>query len=228
MSRAAFREQLIQELPALLREDPTLRTLVIEMVRPYFADKAETQDRFMQMLNELRQMREESERRWRENERRWQENWKVLKDMMAEIKNLRYRFDSTLGALGARWGLHAEEAFREAMANILRDLRPDLNILRVVEKDEEGEVFGHPDQIELDLIIRNGMLIIAEIKSSMSKGDIIFFERKARFYEKRHGRKADRLIVISPMVEPKALETAHALGIEVFTAPDDAAKALDK
>jgi len=33
--------------------------------------------------------------------------------------------------------------------------------------DEQGEVFGHPDQIELDIIIKNGLLLICELKSSI-------------------------------------------------------------
>jgi hypothetical protein len=43
------------------------------------------------------------------------------------------------------------------------------------------------------------------------------FERKARFYERRHQRRADRLIVVSPMIEPKALSVARALGIETYS-----------
>ncbi len=265
MSRETFRERLVRELPQLLQQDPTLRMVVLDIVRPYFAGKQETESRFDRMLNELRRMREESERRWQENQRRWEEwqktweeerhkweqqwqenqrrweenerrwqenqrrweeNWKVIKDMMSEIKNLRYRFDSTLGALGARWGVHAEETFRQAIAGILKDLLPEVKVTRVVEWDDTGEVFGRPDQVELDLIIHDGQFIIGEIKSSMSKGEIYLFERKARFYEKRHGRKADRLIVISPMVEEDAREVAQQLGIEVYTYADDAARSL--
>ncbi len=54
------------------------------------------------------------------------------------------------------------------------------------------------------------------------------FERKVRYYEKLHGRKADRLIVISPMVEPTALEVASKLGIEVYSHADDAGQALSE
>jgi len=43
------------------------------------------------------------------------------------------------------------------------------------------------------------------------------FERKARFYERRHNRKADRLIVISPMIEEPAERVARELGIELYS-----------
>ncbi len=42
------------------------------------------------------------------------------------------------------------------------------------------------------------------------------FERKARFYERRHDKKANRLLVISPMVDARAREVAKKLGIEVY------------
>jgi len=74
----------------------------------------------------------------------------------------------------------------------------DTQVLNVNEYDDQGEVFGRPDQIELDIIIKNGLLLICDLKSSIDKGGMYLFECKARFYERRHDRKADRLIVISP------------------------------
>ena len=82
-------------------------------------------------------------------------------------------------------------------------------------------MFGRPDQIELDIIIKNGLLILVEIKSSMSKPDMYIFERKVRFYEKRHQRKASDMIVISPMVAPNALPVAEKLGIRVYSSVED-------
>jgi hypothetical protein len=39
----------------------------------------------------------------------------------------------------------------------------------VTDYDDSGEVFGCPDQIELDVIIKNGLLLIRELKSSIDK-----------------------------------------------------------
>ncbi len=47
------------------------------------------------------------------------------------------------------------------------------------------------------------------------------FERKVRFYEDRHARKADRMIVISPMIDPRAGQVAERLGIEMFSDSED-------
>ena len=43
------------------------------------------------------------------------------------------------------------------------------------------------------------------------------FERKARFYENFQQRKANRLIVISPMIDAKAQQVAQTLGIECYS-----------
>jgi hypothetical protein len=47
------------------------------------------------------------------------------------------------------------------------------------------------------------------------------FERKVRFYEKRHECKADRMIVVSPMIELKARRVAEKLGIEIYSDASD-------
>ena len=89
-------------------------------------------------------------------------------------------------------------------------------MLNVNEYDDQGTVFGRPDQIELDVIIQNGLLLICELKSSIDKAGMYIFERKARFYEQRHQRTANRLIVISPMIDPWARQVAERLGIETY------------
>jgi hypothetical protein len=73
----------------------------------------------------------------------------------------------------------------------------------------------------LDVIIKNGHLILCEIKSSMSRSDMYAFSRKADFYEAQHNREADRRLVISPMVDDKAVAIAESLGIEVYTYVDE-------
>jgi hypothetical protein len=136
----------------------------------------------------------------------------VHEEIMAQAR----KFDRSIGALGARWGLQSEAAFRNALAGILEQSF-GVTVRNVCEFDDTGEVFGRPDQVELDIIIKNGLLLILELKSSMDKAGIYSFERKARFYERRHQRQADRLIVVSPMIEPKALAVARELGIETYS-----------
>jgi hypothetical protein len=178
-------------------------------------------ERWEEGQRQFAEMKRESDKRWEEGQRKWEANQQVINQMLESIRKLDKKYDQTLGALGTRWGLHSEDTFRNAISGILQEFPSGVEVIHVNEFDDTGEVFGRPDQIELDLIIRNGKLSIAEIKSSMSRGDMYLFERKARFYEKRHQRTAHRLIVISPMVDKKAQEVAAKLGITVYSYTDE-------
>jgi len=131
-------------------------------------------------------------------------------------------FETRMGALGARWGLDTEESFRLGMRAILEDV--GFRVERYVAYDEKGNVFDHPAPVELDVIVRNGKLMLIEIKSSTGSANVSIFRRKVNFYEEREGQKADRRIIISPFVEDEARMLALATGIEIYTRADDLVK----
>ncbi len=148
-------------------------------------------------------------------DKKWEKQIKRNDELLEEVRYLNRKLDSSIGALGARWGLHSEQAFRDGLKEILQKSF-NVKVLNINEYDDEGIVFGKPDQVEIDIIIKNGLLIVCEIKSSMSKSDMYTFDRKAQFYEKKHQKKISRKIVISPMIHPKAKEVANNLGIESY------------
>ncbi len=68
--------------------------------------------------------------------------------------------------------------------------------------------------------------LLAEIRtvqeeSDASRADVYTFERKVQSYENQVGRKADRAILISPVIYEKDAELARTLGIEVYTSVQD-------
>ena len=129
------------------------------------------------------------------------------------------RLGATIGAIGARWGLHSEAAFRDGMAALLQEAGWQVD--RFLAMDPEGYVFGRPDQVEIDAVIRNGKAILIEIRSSVSRGDVAAFQRKAEFYTRRTGLPVARRILISPMVDPRARDLARQMGMEIYTYPED-------
>lgn len=183
-------------------------------------DREEQKQKWDGLQVTLQKDREEQKKKWDENDLRWDANQQIIKQILADIQALHRKHDMTLGALGARWGLHTEQSFRNALKGILEEFA-GVQVLNVTEYDDAGVVFGRPDQVELDIIIKNGMLMIAEIKSSMSKSDMYYFEKKVRFYEERHQRKASKMIVISPMVSPNAIPFAEKLGIDIYSYAED-------
>jgi hypothetical protein len=169
---------------------------------------------------------QEQNRKWEEQNRKWEENNKRLDKMqeqtdqtLAEIQKANRKYDSAIGALGSRWGLHSEASFRNALKGIL-ETSFGVEVLNLNDFDHDGEVFGRPDQVEVDVIIKNGSVILCEIKSSMSKPDMYIFDRKVAYYEKHHHRTVDRKLVISPMVDQRAIPVAENLGIEIFSYAD--------
>ncbi|VFM96880.1 MAG: hypothetical protein BECKG1743D_GA0114223_100878 [Candidatus Kentron sp. G] len=181
---------------------------------------AEQARKWEEQKQEDRQKREEQARKWeeqkREDKQKWEESNRRFDEMLEKIMTQATKHERSIGALGSRWGLQSERAFRDALAAILEGSF-GVQVINVNEFDDKGEVFGRPDQVEIDVIIKNGLMILCELKSSVSKPDMHLFERKARFYEKRRGRKADRLMVISPMIDDRAREMGEKLGIEMYS-----------
>ena len=173
---------------------------------------------------------EEAARQSRENDRKWEEDHQILlKNQIAieralddiaaikvDNKSLHAHYDQTIGALGTRWGLYTEKSFRNALKGLLEETT-SYRVLNVIEQDDDGVVFGWPAQIELDIVIQNGKFFIVEIKSSISGGDVATFVKKARFYEQRHNKKANALVIISPMIDDRAREFINNLGIMAYS-----------
>ena len=135
------------------------------------------------------------------------------------MEALSRKHDSSIGALGARWGLYSEASFRNGLKAILEDTF-GVSVQRYEGYDDQGMVFGRPDQVELDVIIANGTVILCDIKSSIDKAGMYIFGRKKEFYEQKHGRIVDRAMVISPMIDDRAYALAKDLGIETYSYAD--------
>ncbi len=225
------RSVFINELPAIMRNNDEIRQTILDIAKKRFADRDESDRRFDRIMDELVAQRKENKELWekhrledkehREKHRlkdkeSWEKHHKEHKEILAQIAAIVKKHDSSIGALGARWGMNSEKSFRNGLKGILEE-NFDVQVETVNYFDKEGDVFGRPDQVELDIIIKNGLLIICELKSSVSKSDMYIFERKVRFYEKKHNRKVSKMMVISPMADPRAQKVADKLGIEVYT-----------
>ena len=113
MNSQQVKQVILQELPGILQRDPEVESFILRLSRRHFADKEETESRFDRVLDELRQNREEQTRRWEAQEKKWAENqaaqekkWAenqaTINRMLQSIEALARKYDSTIGALGAR------------------------------------------------------------------------------------------------------------------------------
>lgn len=119
-------------------------------------------------------------------------------------------FEVTISALGARWGVRSGRASRTGLKELI-EKETNMKVERWVEEDTDGFVYGRPSSIEIDIVVKDGRVILVEIKSSVDLGDIFAFKRKAEFYEKKTNIKPSRLLMITPYVRRRAIKLAKNL-----------------
>lgn len=173
-----------------------------------FEELAQAQKRTEERLARLEAVVEELAQAQKRTEER-------VDGLEAVLKKFERTFESKMGALGARWGLGSEAAFREGMRGLLKDT--ELRVERYFSYDESGKVHGRPDQVELDLVIKDDEVYLVEIKSSLGRSDVSLFERKVKFYQEKEEKTPSRKIIIAPYVEPGTMELAEYFNMEVYS-----------
>ena len=200
-------EELKSRMLKLLREDEEFRYAVAGLIG--LDEILRRLDRHEAELVKLRQDVVELRREMVELRR---DMVKLRQDMVRGFELV----NRHISALGARWGLMAEEAFREGLRGVL-EKEMGFKVERWRTYDESGKVFGYPSEVELDVTVKDEKLILIEVSSHMRASDIYQFKRKADLYEEKTGRKPDRLIAVTPYIDEKAIEASKRLGIEVYT-----------
>jgi hypothetical protein len=122
-----------------------------------------------------------------------------------------------LNALGARWGVFSEDAFRSGVRELLRDA--GYAVERWIYYDDRGYVYGYPSEVELDVIIRDGRTLAVEITSALKRGDLQQIRRKVEFFSTVTGRRVDAVYVITPFIHDRnpdaVVAVASSMGITV-------------
>ena len=224
VSKDEFKKLLIE----LLRTDGDLRAEVYSIVIEAFPTKKEMEavvaeirsltEKIAKQTETLQKNAEETAKRTNQFEKSLELLTKRMDSFEVEMKRSREEFRLLVIGLGARWGFASEEAFREGIRGILEEMG------YVVEKwevyDDKGVIFARPAVIEVDVLVRDKKHMLIEIKSSVSRGDIATFIRKAEFYEKHTGVKPS-LAIVTPYIYPDAKEDALKNEIRVYTRARD-------
>ncbi|MEM3406933.1 MAG: DUF3782 domain-containing protein [Nitrososphaerota archaeon] len=121
-----------------------------------------------------------------------------------------------ISALGARWGIMAEDAFREGIKGLI-EKEFNFKIEKWKEYDNEGFVYGYPSLVEIDIAIKDEKIILIEIKSHIRSSDVSIFNRKSIFYERKTNKKPYRLLMITPYADEDAINASKNFQIEIYT-----------
>ncbi|MGC9118443.1 MAG: PD-(D/E)XK nuclease family protein [Thermoproteus sp.] len=135
-------------------------------------------------------------------------------EAMLLMQNSLEKLTSSVTALGYRYGLFTEEAFRESVKYLVSDLLKVYQVRRWTYFDGEGVVFGHPSVIDVDVLVRDNEHVLVEYKAAIDRGDVAELYREGLLYE-RVNKVKPRLLIVGPAIRRRALELAEELGVEV-------------
>jgi hypothetical protein len=203
----AAKERLKSRMLKMLKEDEEFRYAVAGLLG------------LEEILKRLDRHEDEVRRIWQEIEKLREDMNKLREDMMKgfELMDRRIsRLENLISAIGARWGIMAEDAFREGLRGIL-EKEFGVKVERWITIDEEGLVYGFKSVIEVDIAIKDGKIMLIEIFSSVDRSKVAAFLRKAQLYEKRTGIRPDNSITVNPYAEDAAVEAAKEVEVEVYT-----------
>jgi hypothetical protein len=217
-SRQEFME-LLQEMRAF-REDTNQR----------FQELREDMDRRFQELREDMNRRFEAvDRRFEAMDRRFEavdrrfeavdrrfeaiieelrRHGQQISDMQQEFREMRVG----LSSLGIRVGYGLEEAIRGVVEEFAGESFPFAE--RLVLRDESGEVYGVAGaDVEFDLYAHNRRAYLVEVKSHLKAGDVLIFDKKVKFAERKLAQQVVPLVIALSM-EPRAEQQMRELGIK--------------
>jgi hypothetical protein len=196
--------ELRRELLRLLREDEEFRYAVAGLLG----------------LEEILKRLGEHDRKFNEITARLEEHDRKFNELLERIRRVEEALEALsrqVQALGVRWGLLSEEAFRRGMKAVLERVVGGGHVEKWVYHDREGIVYGYPSVVEVDIVVRDDGHYLVEVKASASRGDVVELKRMGDLYERVTGVKP-KLILVTPQAHPKAKEAARALGVELYEA----------
>jgi hypothetical protein len=218
--------EVVKDELGVKREDFTELKNIVGELADVVGELAEAQKRTENRVGELAVSQKELAEAQKRTEYRVEElavAQRELTESQKRTEEALQRFsvniDIKLGGLGSRWGINSESSFRSGLREIL--LEAGYEVFNFKEIDAEGMVFGHQTEIEIDVIIKGDRTIVVEIKSSVGKGDVFFFMKKAEFYTRISGRKVDRLLMITPYIDDSARVVADTYQIVICDSISD-------
>jgi len=214
----AAKDRLKSRILRMLKEDEEFRYAVAGLIG--LEEILKRLDRHEEEIARLREdmvkLREDMMKMFEKHEERFarieQELVRLREDMMKGFDLV----NRHISAIGARWGIMTEDAFREGLRGIL-EKEFGVKVERWVTKDEDGIFYGFGSVIEIGVAVKDGKTMLIEISSHMGLSDVAAFLRKAKLYERKTGIKPDRLIMVTPYAEDIAIKAAKEVGVEVYT-----------
>ena len=200
-----FEDLIRQKLPAALREHSAFRFEIMDILADVFA----TRDNFERILEEIKKLREDGNRQLEEMNQRFER----VDQRFDEMARGQREIQLNVSALGGRVGRGLEEIIKQTVEEFSGQTFKKIEHLWL--RDEGGEVYGSPADVEYDLYLEDTVNYVVEVKSHTKLGDVFNFHHKSAFAEKQLEKKI-KPIIISVSVTETAKKKCEELGIDLI------------
>ncbi len=195
-----------------------------------FARLEERQNRLEERFAKLEERfakLEERQNRLEERFARLEERFAKLEERFARLEERQNRLEEGFDDLrrlvmvvAHRFGAISEGAFREGMKYVVQEVLGSAKVSRLTMRDDEGIVYGHPSEVEVDVVVRDKEHVLVEVKSRISKEDVAELAKVGELYFRRFGVKP-RLLIVGGYLDRGAGDLAQELGVELRPALED-------
>ncbi|MEX2719862.1 MAG: DUF3782 domain-containing protein [Candidatus Wukongarchaeota archaeon] len=207
------------------KSDERFKT-IMETINKRFEEMDRRFNEFLQRFDErtklvdkkFEEIIETMNRRFEEVDKRFEEMDRRFNQLVLEMREGFARVDRTISALGARWGLMSERAYRNGIRELLHS-KLGWKVEQWEVMDKEAVVYGKPSIVEVDLLIKDDVHTLIEIKASVSKSDVAETLRIGTLYEKISKIKPE-LLIITPFCDEKARIFAKENNVKIITAEE--------
>jgi len=165
-------------------------------------------------LEERQQRLEERQQRLEERQQRLEERMIKLEERQQRLEEEMCETRRVLAVIAHRFGVLSEAGLREAMKYVIEDMFKVAKVEKWIYKDKKGVIYGYPSVIDVDLVIKDKVHFLVEVKSRVSKSDVSDLYRKGILYEKVTKIKP-KLLIIGGFIDKDAYEAASKLNVEI-------------
>jgi hypothetical protein len=220
-SRSELKDALIK----LLEEDKEFRYTVAGLigykeVMDRLADIAQIlagmRDRLVGIEEIMEQLRKDMVEGFRRHDEELRRHEQIMEQLRKDMVEGFRRLDLKISAIGARWGIMNEQSVRDGLKGILsKDLGYTVEEFKY--SDDEGYVYGYPSSVQIDVVVKDSMVIVLEISSHVKRSDPPTVKRKAELYERVTGRSVSKVVIVTPFIDDDAVDVCRRYGIEVYS-----------
>jgi hypothetical protein len=202
----AVRKARSEELKDIAEAVKTLA----DYMKTGFREMLDRIDRVEKRLEEHTSILQEHTKTLQEHSKRIEELTRAVQEQGRRIEEL----SRLVNVVAHRFGVLSEKGFRETMKYVIEEIFGVAKVEKWVYNDVEGFVYEKPAVVEVDLLIKDKEHILVEIKSRVSRGDVIELHRIGELYKKVTGIKP-RLVIVGGFIDRGVEELAKSYEIEI-------------